>query len=43
MKKLFVLLVIAGSMLSVISCRNTARGVVDDTERAVDKVRDATN
>ena len=43
MKKLLIALVVMASMMSVVGCKNTADGVVRDTERAVDEVKDATN
>lgn len=43
MKKLFILVVAMGLMLSVIGCRNTVDGVVQDTEDGVDAVQDAVN
>jgi predicted small secreted protein len=43
MKKLFMMIALLGAMALVTSCRNTADGVVEDVEKAVDDVKDATN
>jgi predicted small secreted protein len=43
MKKLLIALVVMASMMSVLGCKNTADGVAEDTENAVDAVKDTTN
>jgi len=43
MKKLFIMMFVLGAMFSVLGCGNTADGVVEDTENAIDAVKDAIN
>ena len=38
-----MMLVVLGAMLSVVGCGNTADGVVEDVDNAVDAVKDAVN
>ena len=43
MKKLYVMLAVMVSMLSLVGCGNTADGVEKDVDKAIDTVKDATN
>jgi predicted small secreted protein len=43
MKKIYVFLILLGSLAFVTSCRNTVEGAGDDIENAADAVKDATN
>lgn len=43
MKKLYITLVLLGSMMTVMGCGNTVDGVEKDLDKAADAVKDATN
>lgn len=43
MKKVYILLILLGTLASVTGCRNTMHGAGDDIGNAADAVKDATN
>lgn len=43
MKKIYMLLVLLGTLVSITACSNTFDGVKQDVGNAADEVKDATN
>jgi predicted small secreted protein len=43
MMKFMIMLLVAGALFTAVGCGNTADGVEEDAEKAVDAVKDATN